>query len=295
MTIRSTLLVFCVCLTAAVPARAWGPEGHKLIARFAYEWLTPEARERVDALIAADAANRVEPCPVASIEDAAVWADCVRAVQSYDWMKPLHFDDVPLFGEADRAAYCKGDKCASAAIEAALHVLADESAREEDRLLALYQIVHFAGDIHQPLHASDNGDAGGNGVKVIYLGESERYDEFKKAMVPYNLHFVWDTALVAQAMSAREDAEGEIRGLADANRREWSNGNVEDWVTDSHDIAVRYAYGWLDGAIEPGHAPKEPVALDETYVAQAAPIAREQLAKGALRLSLLLNAALSGP
>jgi len=278
-------------VATAAPAFAWGAEGHRLTADIAYRHLTPSAKAAVDALIAKDAPHQVEKCPVNSLADASVWPDCVRGMPGVDWMRPLHYNDIPLFGPADKAAYCPNSQCATEAIKAALAVLKNKAAPATDRALALYQIAHFIGDIHQPLHAADNGDKGGNDLKVIYLGEAENYNPFKKAMDKYNLHFVWDTMLPANAFKNR--GRDEIAALAKAHTAEWAKGDADAWVSEAHDIAVKFTYGRLPVKLKPGNPPPEAVAVDQDYVDASAPIVREQLAKAAVRLAYVLNRALA--
>lgn len=290
-TMSAAAVLVLASFAATAPAFAWGAEGHRLTADVAYQQLTPRAKAAVDALIAKDAPHQVEKCPVNSLADASVWPDCVRGLAGVDWMRPLHYDDIPLFGPADKAAYCPNSQCATEAIKAALAVLKKKAAPATDRALALYQIAHFVGDIHQPLHAADNGDKGGNDVKVIYLGEAESYNPFKKAMDKYNLHFVWDTMLPANAF--KNNGRDKIATLAKAHVAEWATGDADSWASEAHGIAVKFTYGRLPVKLVPGKPPAEAVAIDRDYVDASAPIVREQLAKAAVRLAYVLNAALA--
>lgn len=47
-------------------------------------------------------------------------------------------------------------------------------------------LIHFVGDIHQPLHAATDGDRGGTCKKVDVTSPEK------------NLHFVWDDAVVVE-------------------------------------------------------------------------------------------------
>lgn len=286
----ATIGALILGLVATGPVSAWDAQGHRLIADLAHERLTPAAKAALDSLIAKDAAHGVEKCPVTSLADAAVWPDCVRGVPEFDWLKPLHYDDIPLFGWANKARYCPNEQCASAAIEGAVAALKNQSLPDEKRLLALYEIAHFVGDLHQPLHAADNGDQGGNAVRVIYLGETEHFDEFKRKNVPYNLHFVWDTMLVANALGS--DGRGQIEALASQHAVDWSTGDANAWALEAHEVAADFAYGRTGVAFEPGHAPAEAVPIRQDYVDASVPIVREQLAKAGVRLAVVLNSVL---
>ena len=281
---------FLLCLVTAGTASAWDAQGHRLTANLAYERLTPAAKTAVRSLIAKDAVHRVDKCPVASLADAAVWPDCVRGLPEFDWLRPMHYDDIPLFGRENKATYCPEGQCASASIEAAIATVKNQSLPDKKRLLALYEIAHLVGDIHQPLHAADNGDQGGNAVRVIYLGETEHFDEFKRRMVPYNLHFIWDTSLVANALG--NDGRQQIETLANQHALEWSKGDADAWAMEAHEVAVDFAYGGAGVRFEPGRAPADAVNIGRDYVNASEPIVREQLAKAGVRLAVVLNSAL---
>ena len=86
-----------------------------------------------------------------------------------------------------RRGDCPGGRCIVAAIAADHAVLANPASSIEDRAEALRFLIHFMGDLHQPMHVADNGDRGGN-RRIVYLdGDST------------NLHAVWDGKLLERA------------------------------------------------------------------------------------------------
>jgi len=87
---------------------------------------------------------------------------------------------------------CPNGACVVAKIEQFERVLADRQASERERLEALKYLVHFIGDMHQPLHASNNHDRGGNDVTVTFVGRQT------------NLHAVWDSGIIEPAVSGNE-------------------------------------------------------------------------------------------
>jgi hypothetical protein len=91
---------------------------------------------------------------------------------------------------------------------------------------ALKFVIHFVGDLHQPLHDEDNGDKGGNMRHVIFRGH------------PDNLHWVWDTGLLQHINRnpAAFAAELESR-ITPQNQAEWQKGSIEDWVMEGHRLA----------------------------------------------------------
>lgn len=136
MRILAALLAFLVSLTAAAPAHAWGARGHRLIADIAYAQLTPGARMQVDALLASDV-SASPGCPLRSIEDAALWSDCVKAIPSYRNQSSWHYDNIPFCGPVVYEIYCANGNCATAAIARAERTLANGRASTRDRQRAL--------------------------------------------------------------------------------------------------------------------------------------------------------------
>jgi hypothetical protein len=115
-----------------------------------------------------------------------------------------------------------------------LAVLKDPNAEKTARAPALKFVIHFVGDLHQPLHDEDNGDKGGNERHVIFDGHLD------------NLHWVWDTGLLEHISRnpAALAAELESR-ITPQNAAEWERGSIEDWVMEGHRLAQTIAYGDL--------------------------------------------------
>jgi hypothetical protein len=67
--------------------------------------------------------------------------------------------DIPLTdSEIDMARDCPNGQCVIAQTEHFLSVLRDASADPAKRAETLKFVIHFVGDLHQPLHDEDNGD-----------------------------------------------------------------------------------------------------------------------------------------
>jgi len=156
--------------------------------------------------------------------------------------------------------------------------LADKSASKEDRAEALKFVVHFVGDLHQPLHCAErNKDKGGNGRLVFFLDR-------KKAV---NLHQVWDTQNLLSdkgKLKIADYAEKLSAKIGKADIAKWKSGTATDWANDSHRVAVEKVYAGVpvDGA---------PPKLGTDYVEKNAIVLEEQLEKGGIRLATVLNRA----
>jgi hypothetical protein len=267
--------------TPPINALAWDSEGHRIIAHLANERLTPAARRAVDGLLAHSGEQATSSCRVASLEDAAAWPDCVRSLHGhFEYLAVMHYEDVPICGSAPKASYCPDGKCITDETRRAIATLRDRRRPAVERLQALEEVAHFIGDMHQPLHAADNGDRGGNAVRVEIEGH------------PSNLHHVWDTEALEYAVGTDEArAEAALRPLFNANDSRWRSGELDTWLAETHRIAVRYVYPKLAQPPVCGR-PAPAQMISKAYLDRAAPIVRVQLARAAARLSVVLNQSL---
>ena len=264
---RTTLPITCALAILIGPTRAfaWGVEGHEIVAHIAAHELTGQARSQVEALLGGDAET--------AIVQVSTWADEIR--RSRPNTAPWHFVDIPI-GSAgyDRGRDCRNDNCVVAQIEREKSILADRQLLSAARAEALRFLIHFVGDIHQPLHAADNGDHGGNEVRVM-LGPRRT-----------NLHAAWDTDLVR---SLGADSTAVTNTLATqitpTKKREWQAGNTVGWANESFRLASAEIYAKLPGA----GGTAAPVVLPTSYASSEKAIVSVQLEKAGVRLAWVLN------
>jgi hypothetical protein len=250
-------------------ALAWGTEGHRIVAEIAEQYLEPGAARQVRGLLALENAT--------TLADVSTWADEIRG-QRRDTAR-WHFVNIPIHTPAggpaayDAARDCPGNDCVIGAIERFTAALRDKDAPARERLEALKFVVHFVADLHQPLHASNDNDRGGNTVAVILDGRET------------SLHAVWDWGILATAVGRDERAYALqlARAITQAELDQWNSGGTAAWARESYAIAQRLIYGeWPHG----------PGTLPDDYAAKALPVVNEQLEKAGVRLAAVLNAAL---
>lgn len=265
----------------SVPAFAWGAYGHRTVAAIALRNVTPAATARINALLKAERGLGTPKCRVRSLEDAAVWPDCIKN-ESWRWRYTFswHYHDQPVCGTFDIKTECADGACVTAQIERTARILADRSLPDAQRLEALAFLAHFVGDIHQPLHAADNHDQGGNQVKSTYGIAPGR-----------NLHAIWDSILAERAISSAQPPL--VRHYSAAERADQSRGTPEDWLRESWQIAKDFLYPQAFGGPIPceGDAPKQ-VAWPEPAIEASVPIVQQQVEKAGLRLARMLDTAL---
>jgi hypothetical protein len=246
---------------------AWAREGHEIIAMIAEQRLQSDVREKIYTLLAG-----------IKFVQASMWADEVRSRETAAW----HYVNIPLDEDKyDADHHCPKEQCVIGQIKRFQQVLANKEARFKNRQKALKYLIHFVGDLHQPLHAGDNNDRGGNDVHVEFLGQSINPFNHK----PWNLHAVWDSGILeAHEPDARKYAEL-LNAWLDSRPEEEKplrDGSVMEWVMESHGIAKRHAY----------NLPADR-KLGEDYYRENVDVIDQQLIKGGIRLAEILNSALA--
>lgn len=219
--VRTVLIAAAALPLLATTAFGWGCEGHQMIALIARAHLTPAASQAVDRLLRE---NPIDPSlsryckdrPDDPMADSATWADDARnGEKTGDW----HFIDIPLAVPAESAAgnnlmkWCPPSSdgkpgCIVSALDYEGQILRDRSQPAAARAKALRYVIHFIGDLSQPLHATDNHDRGGNCTEIIFFAQEK----------PENLHSIWDSGSLraiwkVKMRRSRNTRKSWIRGL----------------------------------------------------------------------------------
>lgn len=278
--IRRLLLPLLAALAGLLPtpALAYWEYGHETVAAIAYRNVTPQTRAEIDRMLARQGLLETPTCPARTIEQASVWADCIKALgprfsYAYNW----HYQNVNICKPFELKGNCPDGNCVSAQIERAGKLLKDRKVPLRERIQALAFLVHFVGDLHQPLHAGDRADLGGNRARAAYGAYvTERL----------NLHTIWDGWLAERAISTPPLL---VRAYS-PEERAVAAGSVEDWSRESwqvaHDVVYASAYGDPCGPVP------ERATLDDATIAKLVEPARQQVVRGGLRLARLLDEAL---
>lgn len=285
--IKRLLLRAALALAAllpATPAFAWWEYGHGAVGRIAWLNLNPHARAEVDRLLRQGRLLDTPTCSVRTIELASYWPDCIKTLgERFSYASSWHYQNVDICRPFDLRSPCADGNCVSAQIERNVRILADVRIPTRERLMALAFLVHFMGDLHQPMHAGDHGDLGGNRVQVSYGVIAGRT----------NLHSIWDGYLADRGISQPPgEPAGILSELSAADRAAMAQGTITDWSREGWAASREFAYGSLfedPCADRPRDAPR-PV-LTEAVVQRLIPVVRRQVARGGLRLARLLDEA----
>lgn len=268
-----------------VPASAWGFYAHQQTASIAEANLSPQVRAKIRSLLAREKDLGTPECPLKTLQDAAVWADCVRS-EGWRWgyTAAWHYRTAPICEAFNPRGNCAGGNCVTAQIARAHRILADERLPAPVRLEALAFMVHFAGDVHMPLHSGDNADRGGNDREADY--------GIKPGL---NLHSIWDGALAERAIS--DPADPVVRRYSAAERADLAGGKPDDWGRESWEIARSFVYptAFDSENVCAGPLP-EKTALSQEDIVRGVPIARRRVVQAGLRIADLLDSAFApGP
>jgi len=304
-------LYLLVLLFWPTAAQAWGCKGHQTVALIAEKHLTPEARQWVLKLLSE---NPIDPklnryCGGASrdaMADASTWADDVRGERKNG---PWHYIDIPRGSKrGPLEPFCGQEGCVTRAISEQLAILKDPKADAVKRAEALRYIIHFVGDLHQPLHTVTNADEGGNCVPVKYFRRGPH--EHNYSFSP-NLHSIWDTAILERDAEGADPAEYaetlDAQFAADIEGWQKAGIHVDEWVWEGYDFAENVVYGDLTPkvAIEPNvvlHSCSDDnnigerllhqnITAGEAYQEKAASVTEKRIAEGGVRLAMILNEA----
>jgi len=291
-----------------------------MIGLIARAHLTPAVSAAVDQLLTEYPLDPLQKryCqdrPADPMADAASWADDMKSIdKTFTW----HFVDIPRglshndFPNNDVSKWCEEigpfvegkDRpgCLTTAIAWEWNILRDKTKPGADRAKALRYLIHFLGDLSQPLHDTDNHDQGGNCTRFSFFGQER----------PENLHAIWDERMLGRDLLARKATQQQYAAGLDRDFagqwEQWGKGETDvlAWAWEGHEVAAAVTYGKLKPAIPVaspalGQADKAACSIERTKVEEmhiaigqdyfdaAMPVVRQQLAKAAYRLAEMLN------
>lgn len=236
-------------LATPVTSLAWGHTGHRIIAEIAFSELDAQTRKNVLYYLEG-----------MSFEDAANWMDDMRGDAAYEYMRPWHYAD---FDRGQPATAMGGDNLIGV-MNAALRDLDNIRQLSPQQIRTdLLDLMHLAGDIHQPLHLGYADDRGGNDVPVSFRGQAA------------NLHRVWDSDII----DYKHPAVQEIRSAHPLSREQTASIQTIDivaWANESRGY-LGLVYSVRDHQV------------DDAYIAAVYPVIEKQLLDAGLRLAAILE------
>jgi hypothetical protein len=261
------------------PGLSWGPEGHQTVGRMAGLNLNSKAKQQVATILGV----AVDAVP-SEMAHAATWADTIRPTSPET--APWHFVDIPADQPAGQPSnFCPNNDCVTFRITDFAQRLKTNQAGPGNfaKLHQLRFLIHFAGDVHQPLHSTTNSDRGATCIKVIPSADE-------------NLHHVWDSVIVAglgtDDVALAQKLSDKFQALPAADKQQLVAGTADDWAVAAHQLALSKAYGLLKIPVMKPQvevkncatdAPPAVLKLREkispAYLSQTQPVAQDQLMK----------------
>ena len=252
--------VFFVVTGIAVLLLSWGVTGHRTVGKIAENHLTPNARAGVKDLLG----NQ-------SLADVSTWADEVRREPSYKETGPWHYINLPLGLSYDafksRVENMLESNVYSALVEQ-MRLITDKTAPRAKKVEALKFIVHFVGDLHQPMHISRAEDQGGNTIQLNYEGEGT------------NLHSLWDSKLIATLGLDYPQLAEKCDQATPAQVKQWQSDPLVKWMWESYTISSRL-YAEVDSMSSR--------SIGAPYYDSHISIITQRLEQAGIRLAGLLN------
>jgi hypothetical protein len=288
--IRIVAAIGALCLIADT-AWAWGQLGHSIVGEIGERHLKPDTARQLARLLKNDLGADGIPSGRTTLAQVGGWPDEIRGRPIGVGKEAWHFVDLEVCRPAHMRQACPDAQCAPEQLKRMVRILKNKSLDDGERNEALKWVVHLMADIHQPLHASDHDDHGGNRVAVSFFGSAQLGETT-------NLHRIWDTDMVERMVG---EAGGQAVFVAipvsPADKARWESGSIDEWVEESHHIAASFVYPRLPGGFACDQEISRTVEIGAGYYNAAAPIIAAQLRKAGVRLAAVLNAVLgsTGP
>lgn len=232
----------------------WGKTGHRVVGKLAQQYLTIKAQKEIDILLDG-----------ASLVSISTYGDEIKSNPKYKALQPWHYINLPLDESyANAKKNPKGDVVM--AIKKCIVKVKDQNEPKNERAFYLKLLVHFIGDLHQPMHVGRKEDRGGNSIRLQWFGKTS------------NLHRLWDSHLIdSHGMNATQLLGG-LEELSPKLIKEIQNQSLEQWVNESQALA-KIIYE---------NTPSNS-KLGEEYQSRYLPLLKIQLQRGGLRLAAQLN------
>ncbi len=232
----------------------WGKTGHRATGQIAEAHLTKKAKRNIASLLNGQGLAMV-----------SIFADEIKSDEKYKGYSPWHYVNFSFgkkYGEEPPSEF--GDLVTG--IDKCIAVLKDDASSLEDKQFYLKMLVHFIGDLHQPLHVGRGEDKGGNMIQVQWFREGT------------NLHRVWDSDMIDYYKMSYTELALNRDELSKEQIKDIEQGNILDWVHESQELAKKVYESANIGE-----------KLGYQYMYYNFPIVRTQLQKGGIRLAKILN------
>lgn len=251
-------LSICILLTVlscfSGLADDWGQKGHRATAAIATNYLSGKAKKAIKEILEDE-----------TLVTVSTYADEIKSYKEYRKYSSWHYVNIEpglSYADADKNEY--GDLVM--AIRTCEYVLTSETSSREEKAFHLKLLVHFIGDLHQPLHLGHAADKGGNDFQVRWFKDGT------------NLHSVWDTKMIEGYGMSYSELSTNFGKVTKKEFRMLTSGDLLSWVSEGQKLADK-VYNSAEIGEELGYR----------YSADYMSLVTQQLQKGGLRLAAVLN------
>jgi hypothetical protein len=244
----------------AVIILSWGTLGHQTVGRIAEHHLSDKSKAALAYYLGSQ-----------SLSEVSTWADDVRNQAEYRHTGSWHFLNLPMglsYSEFEKTVTTlKEDNVYKALLQCEQTITSSTKSRQE-KAEALKFIVHFVGDLHQPMHVSRAEDRGGNTIQVNYEGKGT------------NLHSLWDSRLLEHQGLSVDQLAAKCDHATPAQIKLWQNDPLIKWLWESYQISTQL-YSEVDQMNKR--------TITEEYYQKHIPIIEDRIEKAGIRLAGVLN------
>ncbi len=233
----------------------WGQSGHRATGEIAQSYLSKDAKKKIAKILNGK-----------SLAFVSTYGDEIKSDSEYRKYGPWHYVNLPGGATIYKAEDANPDGDLLMGIRKCVQVLKDKNSPTEEKEFYLKMLVHFMGDLHQPLHTGRGEDKGGNDIQVRWFGDGS------------NLHRVWDSEMIDSYDMSYTELASNTKVLSKAQTKSIASGTFEDWMYESKKLSER-----VYASAQVGEN------LSYRYMYDWFPVVGEQLQKGGIRLAQVLN------
>ncbi|MBR98824.1 MAG: S1/P1 Nuclease [Flavobacteriaceae bacterium] len=247
-------ILLTLSFSVSINSLEWGQTGHRVVGLIAENHLTIKAKDKINFLLDGN-----------SLANVSTYADDIKSEKKYDYISKWHYINIPLdkkFDEIER----EKDGDIIYAINKCIEVLKDPKYNKKEKSFHLKLLVHFVGDIHQPMHLGVKGDRGGNDIKIFWFGNIT------------NLHRLWDTQIIESHNMSFTELANDLAIFSTNQIENEANKPIDEWVEETR-VYTRQIY--LESP------PNSKLGYEYRY--KNLPVIKSQLYKAGIRLASILN------
>ncbi|NCO63302.1 MAG: S1/P1 nuclease [Flavobacteriales bacterium] len=250
-------VLISLCLLGSYSSYAsddWSATGHRVVGKIADQYLKSRTKRKIKKLL-----NHQ------SLALVSTHADDIKSDKRFDKFYTWHFINMPLESNYEDSKKSESGDLVTA-INHCVKIIKDDTSSEDDKAFYLKLLIHFIGDLHQPMHIGLVEDKGGNDFKLQWFYKNS------------NLHSVWDREMIEGYNMSYSELADNANVLTKQEVKSIQEGTLVDWVNDTHTI-TRQVYAHV----------KREENLRYQYSYDNFETVRTQLQKGGIRLAKVLN------